>query len=33
MAWYFWMLLLEGACDAYEDGSAWCWGFVWSVPW
>lgn len=33
MAWYFWTLLLDGACRAFEDGSAQCWSFIWSVPW
>jgi hypothetical protein len=30
----FYVLKLGGACDkVWEDGSAWCWSFAWTVPW
>jgi hypothetical protein len=30
----FYAVKLAGACwQVYEDGSAYCWSFVWSVPW
>jgi hypothetical protein len=28
----FWFLFLAG-CDLFEDMSANCWSFIWSVPW
>jgi hypothetical protein len=30
----FYIIKLHGACSyVYEDASAYCWSFVWSVPW
>ncbi len=29
---FWWQLTLAG-CQVYEDLSATCWSFVWSVPW
>jgi hypothetical protein len=30
----FWILRLGAACQTvFEDGSAMCWSFIWSVPW
>lgn len=30
----FYIVKLSAVCDyVYEDGSAWCWSFAWSVPW
>lgn len=34
MAWLFWAIALAGGCEqVFEDWSAACWSFVWSVPW